>query len=251
MRVRGRISEKDKKHLVITEIPYGVTTGQLIDSIIKANDKGKIKIKKVVDNTAKNVEILVELAPGTSPNVTRDALYAFTNCEVSISPNACVIIDDKPHFLTVNDILRIATKNTVDLLRLELEIERQELEEKWHLASLEKIFIENRVYREIEECETWDEVIQTIDREMRQYIITPGMDRIPGDSRLALHRDLTEEDIVKLTEIKIKRISKYNKFKADEYLSKLEGDLEQVEHHLANLIDYAIDYFQIHSREVW
>ncbi|MEZ5057429.1 MAG: DNA gyrase/topoisomerase IV subunit A [Saprospiraceae bacterium] len=244
IKVRAKIEILDKKSLVIKDLPYGVTTGTLIDSIVKANDKGQIKIKKVVDNTAAEVEIFVELAPGMSPEVTMDALYAFTNCEVSISPNACVIIEDKPHFLTVEEILEISTFNTKDLLRRELEIKKAELEEKWHFASLEKIFIENRVYHEIEECETWEAVLETIDRELKKYIITPSETPKPGDTRLKMMREITMDDIVRLTEIKIKRISKFNAFKADELIAQIEEDLKQVQYDLEHLTDFSIAYFQ-------
>jgi len=162
IRVRARIEELDKKTLFVRDVPYGVTTTQLIDSIIKANDSGKIKIKKVIDNTAKDVEVEIQLAPGVSPDKTIDALYAFTDCEVSISPNACVIVDDKPVFLGVDELLRISTEKTKDLLRQELEIKKAELEEQWHYSSIEKIFIEKRIYRDIEECESFEEVIDTI-----------------------------------------------------------------------------------------
>lgn len=231
IKVRAKIEEVDKKTVAIREIPYGTTTTSLIDSIIKANDKGKIKIKKVVDNTAEVVEILVELASGQSPNITIDALYAFTDCEVSISPNACVIIDDKPHFISVNEILRRNTEQTLDLLKRELEIRKGELLEKLLFSSLEKIFIENRIYRDIEECETWEAVIETIDK---------GLDPFKPD----FYREITEEDIVRLTEIKIKRISKFDSFKADEAMCKLQDELALVEHNLANLVDYAIAYFE-------
>ena len=242
--VRALIEQVDKKTLAIRELPYGITTANLIDSIIKANEKGKIKIKKVVDNTAKDVEILIELAPGISPNVTMDALYAFSNCEVSISPNACVIIDDKPHFLTVTEMLKTCTESTKRLLKLELEIKKAELEEKWHFASLEKIFIEKRVYREIEECETWEAVIETIDRELKKYIATPKDKAPKTDKRLHLMRDITVDDITRLTEIKIKRISKFNSFKADEIIEKIEEELKQVKFDLAHLTEFAIAYFE-------
>lgn len=231
IKVRARIAEQDKKTILIQEIPYGQTTTSVIDSIIKANDKGKIKIKKVVDNTAKELEIEVHLAPGISADKTIDALYAFTNCEVSISPNACVIVYNKPHFLTVDEILRINTENTRDLLRQELEIKRGELEEKWHFSSLEKIFIEERIYRDIEEETTWEGVISAIDK---------GLDPF----KKLLKRDVTEEDIVRLTEIKIKRISKFDSFKADELLKGIVDELDQVNHHLETLTEYAIAYFQ-------
>lgn len=244
IKVRGKIEQVDKKTLAIRELPYGVTTNQLIDSIIKANDKGKIKIKKVTDNTAKDVEILVELAPGVSPEVAEDALYAFTNCEVSISPNACVIIEEKPHFLTVEEILNFCTLNTKDLLRQELEIRKHELEEKLHFASLEKIFIQERIYRDIEECETWEAVLETIDAGLRKFVV-PIQDKPKAtDKRIRLIRDITEDDLVRLTEIKIKRISKYNAFKAEEQIAKLEEELLQVKHDLEHLTEYAIAYFE-------
>jgi topoisomerase-4 subunit A len=231
IRIRAKIDELDKKTLVITEIPYTTTTTSLIDSIIKANDTGKIKIKKVIDNTAKDVEIQIQLAPGISPDVTIDALYAFTDCEVSISPNACVIIQDKPHFVGVGEILRVSTNQTVDLLRQELEIRKSELMEKVLFSSLEKIFIENRIYRDIEECETFELVIQTVDK---------GLEPFKKD----FYREITEEDILKLLEIRIKRISKFDSFKADELMKRLLDELAEVEDHLANLIRYAIDYFK-------
>ncbi|RMF32133.1 MAG: DNA gyrase/topoisomerase IV subunit A, partial [Bacteroidetes bacterium] len=244
VKIRARIEKLDKNTLVIKDLPFGVTTTALQESIVKANDKGKIKIKRVVDNTAAEVEILVELAPGTSPDVTIDALYAFTDCEVTVYPNACVIIEDKPHFTTVEEILRICTENTKELLRRELEIKQQELREKWHFASLEKIFIEQRIYHHIEECESWEAVLETIDRELRKYVATPSDPPKKGDGRLPLLRDVTEDDLVRLTEIKIKRISKYNKFKADERIAEIEQELEQVQHDLAHLTDYAIAYFK-------
>lgn len=231
VKVRARIEEYDKKRLVIKDIPFGTTTTGLIESIIKANDKGKIKIKKVIDNTAKDIEILVELASGVSPDITIDALYAFTDCQVSISPNACVIVEDKPIFMNVHDILKINTDHTVKLLKQELEIKRSELLEKILFSSLEKIFIENRIYRDIEECETWEAVIETIDKGLEPF-------------KSQFYREITTDDIVRLTEIKIKRISKFDKFKADELMKKLQDELAQVEHHLANLVDYAVAYYQ-------
>ena len=244
VKVRAKIDKVDKNTLAIRQLPYGETTTSLIDSIIKANDKKKIKIKKVMDNTAADVEIIVELASDVSPDLAIDALYAFTKCEVSISPNACVIVEDKPLFLTVEDILRHSTEHTKELLRMELEIQKAALEEKLHFASLEKIFIQNRIYREIEESETWEDVIDTIDRELKKYILGPKQKAKAGDTRIRLLRDVTEDDIVRLTEIKIKRISKFNSFKADELIAKLEEELEQVKHHLANLTAYAIAYFE-------
>ncbi len=231
VRIRACIDIVDKKTLAIRDIPFGITTATLMDSIVKASEKGKIKIKRVVDNTAAQVEILVELGPDASPEVTLDALYAFTSCEVSVSPNACVILDDKPQFLSVEEILHINTENTRELLRQELEIKKHELEEKWHFASLEKIFIENRIYRDIEECETWEAVIEAIDR---------GLD--PFKPRL--NREVTTEDIARLTEIKIKRISRFDSFKADEHLISLEEELAEVKHDLKHLTPYAIAWFE-------
>ncbi len=231
VKVRARIEEVDKKTLIIRDIPYGTTTTSLIESIIKANDKGKIKIKKVVDNTAKDIEIQVDIAPGQSPDITIDALYAFTDCQVSISPNACVIVDDKPVFMTVDDILKANTDQTVQLLKQELEIRKGELQEKILFSSLEKIFIENRIYRDIEECETWEAVLETIDQGLEPF-------------KPQFYREIVQDDIIRLTEIKIKRISKFDSFKADEMMKKLQEELAQVEHHLANLIDYAVAYFE-------
>lgn len=231
IKVRATIVEKDKNTLAITDVPYGTTTGGLIDSILKANDKGKIKIKKVVDNTARDVEVEIQLPNGISTDKTIDALYAFTSCESSISPNACVIVADKPVFTGVSEILKINTDNTVSLLKAELEIKRGELEEKWHFSSLEKIFIEERIYRDIEEEETWTGVLSAIDNGLKPHIKN-------------LRRKVTEEDIVRLTEIKIKRISKFDAFKADEMLRGIEDALAEVNSHLDNLIEYAIDYYQ-------
>lgn len=231
VRVRAKIQQEDKLMLKITEIPFGTTTGSLIDSILKANDKGKIKIKKIEDNTAENVEILVHLAPGISPDKMIDALYAFTDCEISISPNACVINVNRPEFLNVSEILRRNTDHTVALLKRELEIELNELQEQWHFSSLERIFIENRIYHDIEEEETWEGVIQAIDK---------GLKPFTGH----LLREVTEEDIVRLTEIRIKRISKFDLDKAQQFLESLEGKIEQVKFHLENLIDYAVDYYK-------
>lgn len=231
VRVRARIIEKDKKTLVITEIPFSTTTGGLIDSIISANDKGKIKIKKIEDNTAKDVEIVVHLAPGISPDVTIDALYAFTDCEVSISPNTCVIKNDKPYFMSVNDILVESTQNTKSLLKQELQIRLDELNEKWHFSSLEKIFIENKIYRDIEDSETFEHVIQMIDK---------GLE--PHKSKLL--REVTQDDIIALTEIKIKRISKFDAFKADELLKGIEKEIKEVKSNLKHLTEYAINYFE-------
>ena len=244
VKVRAPIEIVDKNTLAVRELPYGVTTQGLIDSILKANDKGKIKIKRVVDNTAEEVEILVELGNGVSPDLTMDALYAFTHCEISISPNACVIIEDKPHFISVQDILEQCTEQTKELLRQELEIRKGELQEKLHFASLEKIFIEKRIYRDIEECETWEEVLEAVESGLRKYVRVPGEKAKKTDDRLLLMRDISEEDLARLTEIKIKRISKYNSFKAEELMAKLEEELKQVQHNLDHLTDYAVAYFE-------
>lgn len=244
VKVRATIERRGNSELVITELPYGVTTSSLIDSILKANDRGNIKIKKVSDNTARDVEIIVELASGVSPDLMEDALYAFTNCEVSISPNACVIVDEKPRFLTVLEILNMSTEHTKDLLRQELEITLGELRESWHFASLEKIFISKRVYRRIEECESWEEVLQVVEEGMLQYIATPKHPAAKGEDKLTLLRDLTEEDIERLTQIRIRRISRYNIFKADERIQQIEEDIATTQHHLDNLVKYTIDYFQ-------
>ena len=231
LRMRSIIEEVDRKTLIIKDVPFGVTTTGLIDSIIKANDKGKLKVKKVVDNTAKDVEIEVQLGPNQSPDIAIDALYAFSDCEISISPNACVIIDDKPHFMSVHEILKISNDQTVELLRQELEIRKGELLEKILFSSLEKIFIENRIYRDIEECETWEAVLESIDNGLEPF-------------KSQFYREITQEDIIRLTEIKIKRISRFDAFKAEEFMRKLEEELKEVKHHLAHLIDYAISYYQ-------
>ena len=218
---------------------YAPAPNNVAEEVI-AKQKGKIKIKQVTDNTAQEVEVLVELAAGVSPDVAMDALYAFSDCEVSISPNACVIIEEKPHFLSVEEILEKCTFQTRELLRRELEIRQHELLEKWHLASLEKIFIEKRIYHDIEACESWEEVLDVIDRELRRYVACPSDNPEPGDPRLRLMRDITRDDIAHLTEIKIKRISKYNSFKADEYIAALEEELQQVRYDLEHLTDYAV-----------
>ncbi|MGE5341104.1 MAG: DNA gyrase/topoisomerase IV subunit A [Candidatus Omnitrophota bacterium] len=231
IRSRAKISRLDKKTLVITEVPFGKTTSSLIDSIISASDKGKIKIKKIDDNTAQNVEILIQLAPGISPDQTIDGLYAFTDCEVSISTNCCVIHDDKPRFLGVSEVLKISVENTVRLLTQELEIRKNELEEDWHMSSLEKIFIEKRIYNHIETCETWESIIRTIDKGLMPY-------------KKLFRREVTDEDIAKLTEIKIKRISRYDAFKADEHIKGIEKEMTRVEYDLAHIIAYTIHYYQ-------
>ncbi|GAA5222358.1 DNA gyrase/topoisomerase IV subunit A [Membranihabitans marinus] len=243
IKVRAKIEKVDKTTLAIREIPFTTTTGSLIDSILKANDKGLINIKKITDNTAKDVEIVIDLTSGTSPELTIEALYAFSNCEVSISPNACVIVDNKPLFLDVKEILRRSTAHTKALIRAELKIEERDLLDKLHFSSLEKIFIENRVYHEIEEAETWEEVLRIIDVEMRRYIMDPDEEAGPNDDRLRLARPFIEDDILRLTEIRIKKISKFNKFKADEAIQNLKDELAKVRHHLKHLVEYCIDYF--------
>lgn len=231
LRVRAEIQIEKKRILRITQVPFGVTTGSLMDNIVAANEKGKIKISKVVDNTAAQADILVHLPAGADPEVARDSLYAFTDCEVSISPNACVIHDGKPHFMGVTEMLKHSANQTKELLKLELEIKLGELNEKWHFSSLEKIFIENRIYRDIEECETWEAVIEAIDKGLKPF-------------KKLLKREVTEEDIVRLTEIKIKRISKFDSFKADELINKLEDEIAEVEKNLKQLTRFAVAYFK-------
>ena len=230
VRARARIIQKDKHTLCINELPFSKNTGELIDSIIKANEKGKIKIKKIEDNTSDKVEINILLNNDVSPDKTIDALYAFTDCEVSISPNACVIVGDKPEFLNVSEILRRNTDHTVSLLKKELEIELGELEEKWHVASLERIFIENEIYQEIKGKNSKEEVYAAIDKALKPFTKN-------------LKREVTTEDIIRLTELPFMRISRYDRDKAEENILALEGKMEQVKHHLANLVTYAIDYF--------
>jgi len=231
IKVRAKIEKIDKKALIITEIPFGKTTTTLIESIIKANEKGKIKIRKIDDNTSANVEIVVHLMPGVSPDKTIDALYALTDCEYSISPNTCVITDNKHSFMGVSAILRHSADRTVELLKSELEIRLGELQEEWHMSSLEKIFIEERIYHDIEECETWEAVIVAIDK---------GLDPF----KKLLLREVTREDIIQLTEIKIKRISRFDVKKADEHIKGIETELEEVKNHLRNIIPFAINYFK-------
>jgi len=231
VKVRAKIEKIDKKALIITEIPFGKTTSSLIESIIKANEKGKIKIRKIDDNTSANVEIVIHLMPGISPDKTIDALYALTDCEYSISPNTCVITGSKPSFMGVSDILRFSTDNTVKLLTSELEIRQNELKEEWHLSSLEKIFIEEKIYRDIEECETWEAVLKAIDDGLKPF-------------KKKLLREVTREDIVMLTEIKIKRISKYDSKKAVERIKGIESELEEIRNHLNNIIPFSINYFR-------
>ncbi len=231
VRLRAKISQLDKKTLVITETPFGTTTSSLIDSIVTANDKGKIKLRKIDDNTAGTVEILIHLAPGVSPDTTIDALYAFTLCEVSISPNNCVIQEGKPKFSSVKEILKESTNNTINLLKMELSIRRMELMESLLYASLEQIFIENRIYHQIEQSTSWENALATIDKSLEPY-------------KPQFYRAITTDDILRLTEIKIKRISVYNSFKAEEHMRNLTDEKAQVEHYLDNLIEYTIEYFR-------
>jgi topoisomerase-4 subunit A len=231
IKVRAKIEIIDKKTLAIKEIPFSTTTTSLMESIVKASEKGQIKVKQVIDNTAKDVEILIILQPGQSPEIAIDALFAFTDCEISISPNSCVIVEDKPVFMPVSEILKYNTQQTVALLKSELQIKRDELKEKILFSSLEKIFIENRIYRDIEDAESWEEVISKIDKGLKPH-------------KKKFYREITNDDIVKLTEIKIKRISKFDAFKADEILRDLEKQLKETDHHLRHLTDYAIAYYQ-------
>ncbi len=232
VKVRAHIEEVDKKTLAIKSVPYGVTTTQLMESIVKANDQGKIKIKKVTDNTAADVEIQVDLAPGISPDITIDALYKFTDCEISISPNACVIVDHKPQFIGVQELLKLSVDKTKDLLEQELKIKLNELQEKWHYTSLEKIFFEEKIYKELEKKhETWEKVLEGIDKAFVPF-------------KKQLKRDITREDIVKLTEKPVRRIYKLDIDELNAQIKGLEGDIKQVKHDLANLVDFAVDYYE-------
>ncbi|MCF8342381.1 MAG: DNA gyrase/topoisomerase IV subunit A [Chitinophagaceae bacterium] len=232
IRCRAHIEELDKKTVVIRDVPYGTTTTQLMESIVKANDQGKIKIKKVTDNTAKEVEIAIELSPGISPDITIDALYAFTDCEVSISPNTCVIVDNKPIFTTVSELLKISTDRTTFLLKRELEIKLQELEDKWHYTSLEKIFFEEMIYKELEKKhETWETVIEAIAKAFQPFLVK-------------MKRDITREDILKLTEKPVRRIYKLDIDELNEQIKSIEAEIKETQHHLDHLIDYAVAYFE-------
>ncbi len=232
VKVRAHIEEMDKKTLAIKSVPYSVTTTQLMESIVKANDQGKIKIKKVTDNTAAEVEIQVDLAPGISPDITIDALYKFTDCEVSISPNACVIVEDKPQFLNVNDLLKLSVDKTKDLLEQELKIKLKELQEKWHYTSLEKIFFEEKIYKELEKKhETWEKVLEAIAKAFVPY-------------KKQLKRDITREDILKLTEKPVRRIYKLDIDELDAQIKGLEAEIKQVKHDLSNLVDFAVAYYE-------
>ncbi len=231
VRIRAKINKLDKKTLVITEIPFGKTTISLIDTILKANEKGKIKVKKIDDNTAEHVEIVIQLAAGVSPDKTIDALYAFTDCEVSVSPNACVIEEEKPRFLGVTEILKESADHTIDLLTMELQIRLNELEESWHQTSLEKIFIENEIYEDIKICKTEESIIVAIDKGLKPYV-------------KYLKREVTRDDLIRLSNIPIKRISKYSSFKADEYMKGLETEMDEIKNHLDNIIPFTINYFR-------
>ncbi|WP_319229662.1 DNA gyrase/topoisomerase IV subunit A [Draconibacterium orientale] len=233
VKVRAKIEKRDNKTLVINEVPYGKTTTTLIESIIKANDKGKIKVKKIDDNTAAHVEILVHLAAGVSSDKTIDALYAFTDCEVSLSPNACIIENDKPHFIGVSEILKRSADSTKALLKLELEIRKSELEEQWHFSSLEKIFIEERIYKdkEFEDSENMDQAVAHIDHRLEPW-------------KPKLKREVTREDILKLMEIRMARILKFNKDKANELLKSIEDEIAEIEHDIENIIDFTIEWFK-------
>ena len=231
VRVRAKITQLDKQTLVITQIPFSTNTSTLIDSILKANEKGKIKVKKIEDNTAADVEILIHLFPGVSPDKMIDALYAFTACESSIAPLGCVIEDNKPLFIGVSEMLKISTNRTVDLLKKELEIQLNELEEQWHFLSLERIFIENKIYRDIEEMTTKETVVKAVDDGLKPHI-------------KHLKRNVTEDDILRLLDIRIMRISKFDSNKAQDKIEALEGDIEQVKFNLANIVDFAVNFFQ-------
>lgn len=228
--IRARIKQVDKRTLAITEIPYGTTTKSLIKSIVLANEKGKIKIKKIDDNTAKEVEILIQIPNDTSVDQTIDALYAFTNCQISYSPNACVVVDNKPRFLTASEILKYSTKHTVNLLKQELQVQLNELQEKWQWISLERIFIEHEIYEDIKECKTDESINETIDKGLKPHVKN-------------LIRPVLLEDILKLRKIPIDRISKYNSNKADQTLLAIEADIKQVKDHLLHIVNYAIGYF--------
>jgi topoisomerase-4 subunit A len=231
IRVRSRIEELDKKTLVIRDVPYGITTAQLMDSIVRANEQGKIKIKKVTDNTAAEVEIIVDLAPGISPDITIDALYAFTDCEVSISPNACVIVEHKPRFMGVTELLKISVDNTRELLKRELEIKLKELQDKWHYTSLERIFFEEKIYKELEKKhDTWDNVIKAIAKAFGPFV-------------KQLKREITREDVLRLTEKPVRRIYRLDIEELNAQIKKIEADIKQVKFDLANLVDFAVAYY--------
>ncbi|HRG44492.1 MAG TPA: DNA gyrase subunit A, partial [Saprospiraceae bacterium] len=240
---RAKINIINRNQLEIVELPFGTTTDRLIESILKANDKGQIKIKKIVDNTAKDVNIAIELMPGISPDQTIDALYRFSDCENSISTMSCLIIDDKPIFLPVEDILKANVDQTKELLKAELQIKLNELLEQWFFTSLEKIFIEQRIYRDIEEAESFDEVIVIIEKGLQKYVSTPSFQTPTVQLLAQLQRDITHDDIIKLTEIKIKKISKYSSFETDKELESLQEEIAKVKNNLKHLIQFTIDWF--------
>jgi len=231
VRIRCNIEILDKQTLRISDLPYGITTSSLIDSIVRANNSGKIKIKNVEDNTAENIEIIIHLIKGVSPNVTVDALYSFTHCEISISPNCCVINDNKPEFISISNLLRISTYNTLDLLLLELKYKLKTLNEKWHNLNLERIFIEQRIYIHIEDCKTWESIVDTIFEKMKPF-------------EKNLNKDITTDDIIRLTEMKIKRISKYDNLKQVNYIESIENDISEVSNNIKHIKDYTIRYFE-------
>src|ERR1700722_8557525 len=232
VRVRAHIEEFDKKTLLVEDVPYGVTTTQLIDSILKANEQGKIKVRKVTDNTAAEVEVQIDLAPGISPDITIDALYAFTDCEVSISPNACVIIDQKPQFLSAKELLQFSVEHTKELLKRELEIKLGELQDKWHYTSLEKIFFEEKIYKELEKKHAdWEKVLEAIAKAFEPF-------------RKQLKRAITREDVVRLTEKPVRRIYKLDIEELNAQIKALEADMKQVRHDLNNLVDFAVAYYE-------
>ena len=231
IRIRSHIEVIDKNTLKISSIPYSVTTSSLIDSIVKANNSGKIKIKSIEDNTAEKIEIIINLVKGVSPDVTIDALYSFTNCEVSVSPNCCVINDNKPEFISVNELLKISTNNTLNYLKLELQHKLEVLKEKWHLLYLEKIFIENKIYRDIEECDTWDSIINTILSKLKPHL-------------KKLNKEVSKEDIAKLTEIKIKKITKYDKNKQKNTIKNIEHEIDELKNDIKHIVEYTVRYYE-------
>ncbi len=231
IRVRSHIDIVDKHTLKISSIPYNTTTTNLIDSIVKANNSGKIKVKNIENNTAEEIEIIINLVKGVSPDMTIDALYSFTNCEISVSPNCCVIVNNKPEFITVNELLKISTENTLRFLKLELNYKLKVLKEKWHILSLEKVFIESRIYRDIEECDTWDLIINTIFKKLEPF-------------KKKFEREITNEDISKLTEIKIKKITKYDKLKQKNNIQNIEDEIEELNNDIKHIVEYTIRYYE-------
>ena len=231
VKIRSKIKVIDKLNILISSIPYGITSTSLIDSIIRANESGKIKIKKIEDNSAKDIQINILLSKGVSPNVTVDALYAFTNCEISVSPNCCVIKDEKPQFLNVKDLLRESVNHALSVFKAELTLEKNRIEEKWHMLNLEKIFIHNKIYLDIENCETWESVLNVISSKINPHINI-------------LRKEVSDEDIIKLTEIKIRKITKFDKNKHDSKIDSLNENLEEVKNNLNHLKEYAIRFYE-------